>query len=235
MRYISIARSHTAGLVTGLLDWKSPSISPRSINAAHGRYNLPHERSDATDVFMRDGNDTPAEPSISGPTSRRSLICSTPSTATHQQVANGRNRGDAATRRHRHQLRITFTRRMPERSRSPVQQRTEPAICTRPGWTSSRRRQRNSSRPTSIGRHRRRPRRLNMAGGKLPRVDVRDCALTRRKMRRRVPDPQGNTSKPTRSDRQPRAGKGRVGRRKGVKHRSFPVVSGHSRSLENRR
>ena len=74
-----------------------------------------------------------------------------------------------------------------------------------------------------------------MRPGEHSRVDVGDYGLTHRTNRRKVPDPQGNTAKPAHSDRSSRAGKGRVGRRKGVKHRSFPVISGHSRSLENHR
>jgi aminoglycoside phosphotransferase (APT) family kinase protein len=40
--------------VTGLVDWESASVGPRSIDIAHCRYNLLHERADALDVFMRE-------------------------------------------------------------------------------------------------------------------------------------------------------------------------------------
>jgi hypothetical protein len=40
--------------VTGLIAWESASVGPRSIDIAHCRYNLLHQRSDATEVFMRE-------------------------------------------------------------------------------------------------------------------------------------------------------------------------------------
>jgi aminoglycoside phosphotransferase (APT) family kinase protein len=40
--------------VTGLVDWESASVGLRSIDIAHCRYNLLHERSDATEVFTRE-------------------------------------------------------------------------------------------------------------------------------------------------------------------------------------
>ncbi len=40
--------------VTGLVDWESASIGPRSIDVAHCRYNLLFDRSDATEVFTRE-------------------------------------------------------------------------------------------------------------------------------------------------------------------------------------
>jgi aminoglycoside phosphotransferase (APT) family kinase protein len=40
--------------VTGLVDWESASVGPRSMDIAHCRYNLLHERSDATEVFTRE-------------------------------------------------------------------------------------------------------------------------------------------------------------------------------------
>ncbi len=40
--------------VTGLVDWESASVGPRSIDVAHCRYNLLYDRSDATEVFTRE-------------------------------------------------------------------------------------------------------------------------------------------------------------------------------------
>lgn len=41
-------------VVTGLVDWESASVGPRSMDVAHCRYNLLHERSDAIEVFTRE-------------------------------------------------------------------------------------------------------------------------------------------------------------------------------------
>ena len=41
-------------VVTGLDDWESANVGSGSIHVAHCRYNLLHERSDATEMFMRE-------------------------------------------------------------------------------------------------------------------------------------------------------------------------------------
>lgn len=40
--------------VTGLVDWESASVGPRSIDVAHCRYNLLFDRSDAAEMFTRE-------------------------------------------------------------------------------------------------------------------------------------------------------------------------------------
>jgi hypothetical protein len=71
--------------------------------------------------------------------------------------------------------------------------------------------------------------------GDVPSSPPATVTLTDAAMRRKVPDPKSNRHRNRSFRPRSRAGKGRMGRRKGVKQRSFAVIYGHSRSLENHR
>lgn len=74
--------------VTGLVDWESASVGPRSMDIAHCRYNLLHEPADATAVFTREWERHAGQTFHRWADIPRSSGCSTPSATTHQQVVN---------------------------------------------------------------------------------------------------------------------------------------------------